>query len=232
MSTKIENMIADIDAAKNAKDICMDDVPYQLRAGRLMQIEAAKDALPGLTDKLAKATIPRRLIACFATGATRAAVAYLNCEMGITLNVDSLPYEIASEIEPSYGQDRVFRFTQYALMIRGMKEAYINAGITEFKLPDYSETICVDLESTTEHVKSCLLSSGGIVLTLHEFKKAIITEVIDYDLLNPKIPVIVIGATEAEKPVLSQLFSRVFNYDFKADEEITEASINKIFRHL
>lgn len=233
MSRKIEKIIADVQAAKKVIN-SQEDVPYAIRAGRLIQLDAAKEQLPILMKELSKATIPKRLVACFAEGDDIASETAFDIiqNNGISLDANDLYVNIVLDIEPSYGLDRVFRVTQYGLMIQAIKALYREAEITGYALPEYSETICVDFASTLQHVKSCMLSSGGMDLVLNRLKQDILSEVLAYELLENKVPVLVLNAGEAEKPVLSQLFSRAFTHSFSPDDVVTEESIVKIFKTL
>lgn len=233
-NTRVEKIILEIKAAENAANADTENVHFSIRSGRLLQVEAAKQALPELRADLVKATVPRRLFCCFVDGdATKCMEAYnLAVEnTGIGLDINKFFKDIVEQIEPSYGKDRVFRVTQYGLMIQGIKAAYRDAEIIGYGLPEYKELICIDSEDTLTHVKNSLISSGGAGLLLQKVRENIIEQVVSSELTNSKLPVIIVGASDPEiSSVLAQLFSRTFSHTFTPEEEVNPETFGKLFK--
>lgn len=230
---KVEDSIADVVATRAVAATNLEEVPYVVRPGRSIAKLQAQNDLPGLEAELLGRTVPGRLVGVFAVGdpAKIATVAaFLEENGGIILDAGKLYADLAEYVEPSYGEDRVFRTTQYMRLTSAFRQQAAEVGLTKTEMPSYTETTCETQARTAEHGRNLIRAAAGDEVNLAVLKRAVVNAVVDRELAAKRIPVLVLNATAAEQAGLSPLFSKALEFDFQPTFEVDKESVVKIFK--
>lgn len=234
---KVKEVLAELAETTKRAETVLEEVPYKVRAGFAAAVEEAKTRLPALRSELLALTVPSRLAGVFAEGDSEAVVktaTFLRSSAagGIVLDAEKLYREFVDVIEPSFGSDRIFRVTQYGLLMSeySNKVADLFGPAVGRHRPEYIEETCRGYEETLTHVRRVVRDGVGDELNLRALQVAVLDEVLAGDMDARRIPVLVLGATDDEKPGLAQLFTKSTTHQFEAGFEPTKDSVLSIFK--
>jgi hypothetical protein len=234
MSRELKEIIKEIKETEKTAIIRLDEVPYKNRGGMGIAIRTACERLPVLLDELAKAVIPSRLTAVYATGdeaiVTKVAD-FMRKNGGIVLDGNELYRNICKDIEPTYDNMHTFSTTQHGIMLNGIREIARSLDYAELPAPTYKETICKTPQDTINHVRSLIRGSMGDTLSKKYLVKSLTDLVLKTATDVPRIPILVVDVpTPEEKANLSTLFTTNTDYKFSPDFIITSKTLSKIFK--
>ncbi len=114
-------------------------------------------------------------------------------------------------------------------MLQALKEVLERVGLTGVELPSYREWDCATPADTVAYVRTAVLSSCPAVASLY-VQEEILGAVVREELAGTKIPVLVTGTGEEDRPALQGLFSRAVTHVFEPDFVPTQEAIVKILK--
>lgn len=232
---KVDEILTDIEAAQTILDKANEDIPIQVRAGWEIRKADARSAMGVLVPELEAATVPSRLVGCFVSGPddlVAAAADTVRRNGGVVVRADAVWERIVANFEPSFGADRLFRTTQFWLMVNAYRVVASELGLPGTMPAEgaISDVVCATHDDSLALVRRQIRSWAGEELNLRAVRHAIVGAVMAHGIDAPKIPVLVTGAIPEEVPVLGTLFSRVVTHELGPDSEVTDDAIGALFK--
>ena len=232
---KVDEILKEIVAAQDVLAKANEDIPIQVRSGWAVRKEAARQALETLRPELEAATVPSRLVGCFASGDAgriEEVAALLRDTGGIVVRADAVWERIVANFEDSFGADRLFRTTQFWLMVNAYRAIASELGLPGTIPSDafVYDAPCPTHDDCLALVRRTIRSWATDELNLRAIRTSILDAVIADGLDDKKLPVLVTGATPDEVPVLKTLFTKAVTHEFATDFEVTTNSVTTIFR--
>lgn len=230
---KASDILEELIAAYETTKIDIENVPISIRPGIEMQRIQAELRIPELRQELTLATVPSRLAGVFVSGNSlkiHEVGFFLRENGGIVLNASELWNDITLAIEPSFGHERVFTTGVHFLMTQEIAHQSRRLGTVFPTLPSYVEAFCPTSQDTLHHVRGRVNSVLGDDLLIRSLKSDIVEAVIEQRLFDGRIPVLIVGAIEGDKPAISTLFTKTESVEFDSDFKVTKETITKAFK--
>ncbi len=230
---EIGKLLDEIIAAKKLINTSWDDVPFNVREGWGIGRRNAEEAVQTLTKKIQKLSIPKRLIGLYATGDLKALTAMrklMGKEGGLVINANKIYLDIAKDLEPTYGTDRLFKintFMQLVTLYRNLAEDF---DIINCPPLNYYETNCPKFNDTVEYVKKQIKDVLGNELTIKVLTKDLVDGIIKDELDERYIPVMVIETNAEDKRFLTRFFTKTIDLFLTDPEEVTKENVTKYIK--
>lgn len=231
---KLSEVIADIKEATDLSNTHMDDVPLHLRPGTGMRIAAAVESLARL-DKELQDLLPTVLVGVFATGKTDEVSDFIKSSSGVVVNAADVWEAIAGAVEHVMYEAREYDLLQHSRTVhyyrQYIEEVFgVDKPVAATATPEFIPAVCPTRDSLVAHIRTVLRAGGADILNIANIKSYISAEVSKNRLDGTKIPVLVLGASDEEKPVLGKLFCKSTSYHFEDDFKATQESLVGVFR--
>lgn len=232
MPTNMTSLLQQIKETEEHTRIEVSGVPYAMRSGWEMRKNQAIEALPGLMADLRKVTVPQRLVGIIASGDPKvvAEVAeFLASGGGVSVDAAGLYKQIAEKIEPTYSTDRFFRTNQFmgvGIFCQKVSESFGYNGVDL----DYLEAFCHTFDDSVAHIRDLIKKSVGDRLLVGYLTAEITKTVAEKSLDAERLPVVVTGSIDSERPGLRSLFARTAEFTFPADFVVTREALLEILK--
>lgn len=234
MSRKIEKILSEVIAAKQLINTHEDGVPYVLRAGIGIQIAGAKERLPALLEEIKAATIPSRVVGCFASGdpsKVEEVKASILENRGVCIDASKIYNDIADAIEPSMGEARKFDVTQHNLLVEEMISLANRFNLPFVDPPSYTDAVVATRTDLLNHVRAKIVSTSPFFVT-KAVTEELLAAVVDLGLVDRKFPVLVLNTSSEDRQALTPLFAVSGPFSFGTDFEVSKEGITTVFRSL
>jgi hypothetical protein len=208
MSTKLEAAMNLVIETQKIADTDLVDVPYKVRPGWGMRINAAKFDLPGVLKEYKEELSKHITKKVFLDGSPEAVAAFarITGELevdGLVVDASGLYRRLADAVAPSLGVRGEFGMGQYGAISNIMK--VIQSEYPEFKLkgPE-SGTSCFikTLDQLLDVVRSLVRATNGDALNIHILNARAVKQALAIEQTEP-VALFVRGASKDEMANLS-----------------------------
>lgn len=228
----VQQLLEALAVAERQASTNLDEVPFAIKAGAAIQIATARAEVADLRRAVLRATVPERLIAVFGSGPGLAGVEAFLADPeanSLVVRADRVYQAIADQVEPSFGEGRVWGVTQHGLFVHTLAEESRRQGGKDFlDVPRFADGICKDRAATVAHIRRLLYSNADV--QVDGVRDDILAGVLAQELAGAKVLVLVTGAEAAEIPRLSTMFSRAVTHAFDEGFVPTQEALVNIIK--
>lgn len=222
-----------ITAAKKLIDTPWDEVPFNVREGWGIGRRNAEETVLNSTKQIQKLSIPTRLVGLYVTGTLEALSAMrelMEKEGGLVINANKIYLDIAKDLEPTYGTDRLFKintFMQLVTLYRNLAEDF---GTINCPPLSYYETNCPTFKDTVRYVKKQIKDALGDELTIKVLTKDLVDGIIKDELDERYIPIMVTEASIEDRKFLDKFFTKTIELKLTDPNEVTKENVTKYIK--
>lgn len=228
----IRSLLDQIEITKRNANVNLAKVAFAMRAGFSMRKTQAKEELPRLYRRLEANVVPAKLVGLVATGdagVVEKVAAFVDANGGVVLDASRLYQRIADRIEPSFGPKRHFADNQFmGLKQEAEKISEEVAGpVVAF---EFKALYLKTRADTIAHVRRTIRGTMTDTLNVAVLTRSVTDQVVSKNLADEeKLPVVLVGALPEERPALRAIFSKMIEFDFPADFDVSGGTIGALF---